>query len=146
MSGELDRLVGGAAHVAAAVETEDRAAVMDSLILCKFLRGVFTDPFTEWAGLLSAVTGWEVDALELRRTARRIVLAKRAFNLREGWRPADDWLPERLLTEPVRLPSGREAGLTPERLRTMIDGYYAARGLDGRGRPDQAQLADLRLS
>jgi aldehyde:ferredoxin oxidoreductase len=119
---------------------------MDSLILCKFLRGVFTDPFTEWAGLLSAVTGWEVDGLELRRTARRIVLAKRVFNLREGWRPADDWLPERLLTEPVRLGSGREAGLTPERLRAMIDGYYAARGLDGQGRPDQAQLTDLRLS
>jgi len=146
LSGELDRLDGGAAHVAAAVETEDRAAVMDSLILCKFLRGVFTDPFTEWAGLLSAVTGWAVDAPELRRTARRIVLAKRVFNLREGWRPADDWLPERLLAEPVRLASGREAGLTPERLRAMIDGYYDARGLDDQGRPDQAQLADLRLS
>jgi len=146
LSGELDRLDGGPAHVAAAVETEDRAAVMDSLILCKFLRGVFTDPFTEWAGLLSSVTGWEVDGPELRRTARRIVLAKRVFNLREGWRPADDWLPERLLAEPVRLGSGREAGLTPERLRSMIDAYYAARGLDEQGRPDEAQLTDLRLS
>ena len=28
----------------------------------------------------------------------------------------------------------------------MIDGYYAARGLDGEGRPDQASLADLRLA
>jgi len=46
LSGDLDRLDGGDAHVAAAIETEDRAAVMDSLILCKFLRGVFTDPFT----------------------------------------------------------------------------------------------------
>ena len=52
LSGDLDRLDGGDAHVAAAIETEDRAAVMDSLILCKFLRGVFTDPFTEWAALL----------------------------------------------------------------------------------------------
>ena len=41
LSGELDRLDGGVAHVAAAIETEDRAAAMDSLILCKFLRGVF---------------------------------------------------------------------------------------------------------
>jgi aldehyde:ferredoxin oxidoreductase len=146
LSGDLDRLDGGAAHVAAAVETEDRAAVMDSLILCKFLRGVFTDPFTEWGGLLSAVTGWTVDAAELRRTARRIVLAKRVYNLREGWHPRDDWLPPRLLAEPVRLASGREAELTPERLRAMIDGYYAARGLDERGRPDEAQLTDLRLS
>jgi aldehyde:ferredoxin oxidoreductase len=132
--------------VAAAVETEDRAAIMDSLILCKFLRGVFTEPFEEWAGLLSSVTGWDVDGSELRRTARRIVLAKRVYNLREGWRPADDWLPERLLSEPLRLASGREAGLTPVRLRAMIDAYYTARGLDDQGQPGQDQLTDLRLS
>ena len=146
LSGELDRLDGGDAHVAAAVETEDRAAIMDSLILCKFLRGVFTEPFEEWASLLSAVTGWDVDGAELRRTARRIVLAKRVYNLREGWRPADDWLPERLLSEPLRLASGREAGLTPVRLRAMIDAYYETRGLDDQGQPGPAQLADLRLS
>jgi aldehyde:ferredoxin oxidoreductase len=145
LSGDHDRLAGGAAHVAAAIETEDRAAVMDSLILCKFLRGVFTEPFGEWAALLSAVTGWDVDGAELRRTARRIVLAKRVFNIREGWQPGDDWLPERLLAEPLLLGSGRVAALTPERLRGMIDAYYAARGLDGSGRPDPADVADLRL-
>ena len=130
----------------AAVETEDRAAVMDSLILCKFLRGVFTEPFDEWAALLSAVTGWDTSGAELRQTARRIVLAKRVFNLREGWRPQDDWLPDRILSEPLPVASGRVATLTPERLRDMIDGYYAARGLDGEGRPDQSSLADLRLA
>ncbi len=145
LSGEHDRLAGGPAHVTAAIETEDRAAVMDSLILCKFLRGVFTDPFSEWAALLSAVTGWDVDGAELRQTARRIVLAKRVFNIREGWQPGDDWLPERLLSEPLQLGSGRVAALTPERLRGMIDGYYAARGLDQLGRPDPADLAGLRL-
>ena len=30
LSGDLDRLAGGDAHVAAAIETEDRAAAMDS--------------------------------------------------------------------------------------------------------------------
>jgi aldehyde:ferredoxin oxidoreductase len=145
LSGEIDRLAGGEAHVTAAIETEDRAAAMDSLILCKFLRGVFTDPFGEWAALLSAVTGWDVSGAELRRTAQRIVLAKRVFNIREGWQPEDDWLPERLLSEPLQLGSGRVATLTPERLRGMIGGYYAARGLDGSGRPAPAQLPDLRL-
>ncbi len=145
LSGDLDRLDGGTAHVAAAVETEDRAAVMDSMILCKFLRGVFEDPFTEWAGLLSAVTGWPLTGAELRQTARRIVLAKRLFNLREGWQPADDWLPERLLSEPLELASGRVAALTQGRLRAMIDGYYAARGLDSEGRLGPADLADLHL-
>lgn len=140
LAGGLDRLDGGAAHVAAAIETEDRAAVMDSLILCKFLRGVFTGsgdpdaPWPEWARLLSLVTGWDVDAAQLRATARRIVLAKRAYNQREGWRPEDDWLPPRLLDQPLTVASGRTARLTPERLRAMVDGYWAARGLDEDGR------------
>jgi aldehyde:ferredoxin oxidoreductase len=146
LSGDHDRLEGGHPHVVAAIESEDRAAIMDSLILCKFLRGVFSEPFDEWAALLSAVTGWNVDGTELRRTARRIVMAKRVFNIREGWLPADDWLPERLLSEPLRIGSGRVATLTPERLRGMIDGYYAARGLDGQGRPAGGSLADLQLS
>src|SRR5499427_1575123 len=145
LSGDLDRFAGGDAQVAAAIETEDRAAVMDSLILCKFLRGVFREPFEEWAPLLSAVTGWDADGAELRATARRIVLAKRVFNIREGWQTGEDWLPERLLSQPLETGSGRVATLTPERLRAMIDGYYAARGLDGQGRPDPASLADLRL-
>jgi aldehyde:ferredoxin oxidoreductase len=113
---------------------------MDSLILCKFLRGVFTDPFTEWAGLLSAVTGWEVSGGELRETARRIVMAKRVYNIREGWQPEDDWLPERLLNEPLTLPSGRVATLTADRLRAMIGSYYKMRGLDPEGRPDLATV------
>ena len=146
LSGDLDRLDGGDAHVAAAIETEDRAAVMDSLILCKFLRGVFTDPFTEWAALLSAVTGWEVSGEELRETARRIVMAKRVYNIREGWQPADDWLPDRLLNEPLTLPSGRVAALTADRLRAMIDSYYKMRGLDPEGRPDLAVVDDLGLA
>ena len=144
LSGDHDRLAGGAPHVAAAIETEDRAAIMDSLILCKFLRGVFTEPFDEWAGLLAAVTGWDTDGAELRQTARRIVLAKRVFNIREGWRPADDWLPQRLLSEPLHT-GGRVATLTPARLHGMISAYYAARGLDEQGRPDEADLAGLRL-
>ena len=146
LSGDLDRLDGGDAHVAAAIETEDRAAVMDSLILCKFLRGVFTDPFTEWAGLLSAVTGWEVSGEELHETARRIVMAKRVYNIREGWQPADDWLPDRLLNEPLSLPSGRVATLTADRLRAMIGSYYKMRGLDPEGRPGPAAADDLGLA
>jgi aldehyde:ferredoxin oxidoreductase len=145
LSGELDRLDGGAAHVAAAIGTEDRAAVMDSMILCKFLRGVFAEPFTEWAALLTLVTGWPMDAAELRVAARRIVLAKRAFNLREGATAADDRLPARMLETPLELGSGRTASLSAGRLQSMVDGYYLARGLDEAGRVAAADLADLLL-
>jgi aldehyde:ferredoxin oxidoreductase len=145
LSGRHDRLAGGEAHVAAAIETEDRAAVMDSLILCKFLRGVFTEPYREWARLLSAITGWEVDGEELEATAKRITLAKRAFNAREGWTRADDGLPERFLTESLEVASGRAAALTRKRLDDMIESYYDARGLDTSGVLTPAQIEDLRL-
>jgi aldehyde:ferredoxin oxidoreductase len=145
LSGEHDRLNGGAAQVAAAVGTEDRAAVMDSMILCKFLRGVFDDPFTEWAALLRAVTGWDLDAAELHTVARRIVLAKRVFNQREGATAADDTLPKRMLDTPLQLGSGRVAALTAERLQAMVAGYYAERGLDEEGRPGQEAEAALLL-
>jgi aldehyde:ferredoxin oxidoreductase len=145
LSGDLDRLLGGADHAAAAIETEDRAAIMDSLILCKFLRGVFEDPFPDWAGLLAPITGWDVTGDELRRTAGRIVLAKRIYNLREGWTRAEDWLPERFLDESLELPSGRPAALTAERLRRMIDTYYTRRGLDTQGRPLPATEEELGL-
>jgi aldehyde:ferredoxin oxidoreductase len=73
-------------------------------------------------------------------------MAKRVYNIREGWQPADDWLPDRLLNEPLTLPSGRVAALTAGRLRAMIDSYYKMRGLDSEGRPDLAVADDLGLA
>ena len=133
-SARADRLHGSpeAAHLA--VETEDRAALMDSLILCKFLRGVFSDLFEEGATLLGHVTGWDVTADELQTAARRIITAKKLFNVREGWTPAEDTLPKRFLSE--ELPDGASAGaaLPRERLQAMIRAYYVARGWDAEGR------------
>ncbi len=146
LGGELDRFDPSDAHVAAAIGTEDRAAIMDSMILCKFLRGVFDDPFDEWAELLSLVTGWHMDGDELTDTARRIVLAKRMFNLRAGWTPDDDGLPDRLLDTPVELSSGRTATLARDRLETMIATYHRARGLDADGVPTASAWDDLHLS
>jgi aldehyde:ferredoxin oxidoreductase len=145
LSGAYDRLAGGEPHVAGAIDTENRAAVMDSLILCKFLRGVFADPFPEWARLLNSVTGWDVDADELATTARRIVLAKRLFNLREGWTREEDWLPDRFLSESLELESGRTATLTAARLEAMISSYYRGRGLDKDGVPSPVTVSGLSL-
>ena len=100
-SDKVDRRHATLDSVRHAIDTEDRAALMDSLILCKFLRGVFSDFHAEAAGMLRAVTGWDVTADELRDTARRIVAAKRQVNLLAGWTPAEDTLPERFLDTPL---------------------------------------------
>ena len=51
--------------------------------------------------MLRLVTGWDVTADELRDTARRIVAAKRQFNMLAGWTPDEDTLPERFLDTPL---------------------------------------------
>lgn len=109
-----------------AIETEDKAALMDSLIICKFLRGVFEDFYAEAAEMLRSVTGWDVDGGELRDIAVRIVSAKRQFNLLAGWTPAEDTLPDRFLGTP--LPNDPEASLSRELLDSLVAEYRRQRG------------------
>jgi aldehyde:ferredoxin oxidoreductase len=145
-SQRADRLHGSPEAARLAVETEDRAALMDSLILCKFLRGVFSDLFAESAEMLCDVTGWDISADELRTVARRIVTAKKLYNVREGWTAAEDTLPKRFLSE--GLPNGVSAGavLPAARLQEMIQTYYQSRGWDEKGRVSTGQIAELCLT
>ena len=144
-SARVDRLHGSDQSARVAVETEDRAALIDSLILCKFLRGVFTDLYAECAELLQFVTGWDVSADELRRTAARIVTAKKLFNVREGWTAAEDTLPRRMLSQ--GLPAGLASGATlpAERLQKMIAAYYHERGWDPAGQVPPRVVEELEL-
>ena len=122
----VDRRNVGPESAHLAVETEDKAALMDSLILCKFLRGIFVDFFEESAEILSLVTGWEVTANELRQTAQRIVTAKKRFNILAGWTPAEDTLPARMLQK--ALPEDSRSHLSADRLASLIKAYNLARG------------------
>jgi aldehyde:ferredoxin oxidoreductase len=125
-SDKVDRRHATLDSVRHAIDTEDRAALMDSLILCKFLRGVFVDFHAEAAAMLRAVTGWDVTADELRETARRIMAAKRQVNLLAGWTLDEDTLPERFLDDP--LPGDPAAVLTAERLQQLVAEYHRQRG------------------
>ena len=125
-SDKVDRRHATLDSVRHAIETEDRSALMDSLILCKFLRGVFADFYTEASDMLRQVTGWDVTAGELRETARRIVAAKREVNLLAGWTREEDTLPERFLTTP--LPGDPAAALTHDCLQELVTEYHRQRG------------------
>ena len=124
-SDKVDRRHATRESVRHAIDTEDRAALMDSLILCKFLRGVFADLHAESAEMLRAVTGWDVTADELRATARSILAAKHQFNLLAGWTPEEDTLPDRFFDDP--LPDDPGAVLTRERFRELIAEYHRQR-------------------
>src|SRR5262249_46224902 len=149
-SARADRLNGTPDAARLAVETENRAALMDSLILCKFLRGVFADLFAESAELLRLVTGWDVTADELRDVSRRVVTAKKLYNVREGWTREEDTLPPRFLSEDLPGHGTSQSSLPYQRLQTMVQAYYAARfwtddGLIPNSTIDRLGMYDLEL-
>jgi aldehyde:ferredoxin oxidoreductase len=144
-SGEVDRFRADSKRGSLVAASEDFAATLDSLIVCKFLRKCFSDYYQEAAEILSKVTGWDYTGAELKRAGERIHTLKKLFNIREGWQPEDDWLPQRLLSE--ALPTGVAAGvgLSSDELRQMIHSYYQARGWDDYGYISESRLAELNL-
>jgi aldehyde:ferredoxin oxidoreductase len=145
-SGEVDRLHGDSSRGALVAASEDFAAVLDSLIVCKFLRKCFTDFYTEAAEVLARVTGWDYTGPEVRRAGERIHTLKKLFNIREGWQPDSDWLPERLLTESLPTGVARGVGLSRDELNEMVRGYYEAREWDATGFIPDRKLDQLGIT
>lgn len=138
-SDQLDPHAEALAWARAAARAEDRAAVLDSLTICKFLRHCFSDFFTEAAELFVRVTGLSMTAEELRLAGERINTVKKLFNIRQGWTRADDTLPPRLL-------SGEAGGLTAAELDRLIQAYYRVRGWDEQGLVPPERLHELGLA
>ena len=145
-SGEVDRLHGDAGRGPLVAASEDFAGVLDSLIVCKFLRKCFTDFYSEAADLLAKVTGWPYCAAELRQIGERINAQKKLFNIREGWQPDDDWLPPRLLDEKLADGVAQGTELRPSELHEMIQSYYLARGWSDRGFIPESKMRELKIS
>jgi aldehyde:ferredoxin oxidoreductase len=114
-------------------EREDLAAIFESLMICGLMRGCFQDFLSEAAHLYALATGIKLSPDELKQAGERINNLKKAFNIREGWKRTDDWLPPRLFEEGVS--SGKETRnlLSEKRLQAMIDAYYEARGWTPKG-------------
>ena len=142
-SERADRRHGDARSALLAIETEDRAALLDSLILCKFLRGVFGDLEAEAAEMLGAVTGLPYTADSLHDVARRVVNARKCVNEREGWTAIEDTLPPRFLSDRPDTPGA--PFLPVARLEAMIAAYYHARGWPADGRVPRALRQSLGL-
>jgi aldehyde:ferredoxin oxidoreductase len=129
--------------VAAAIATENRAALIDSLILCKFLRGVFPDLYEEAAEMLNMVCGWDLTASELVTTSERIVAAKKLFNIGCGWTPREDTLPARFFDSP--LTDDPQARLSHDKFQQAVERYNRERRWTKDGWIRAAELQRLRL-
>lgn len=145
ISGQMDRLKDEPGKGLLVKEQEDFAAVFDSLILCKFIRKCFDDFYPDMAYLYSQATGLNMTPSELMVAGERINNIKKAFNIREGWKRSDDWLPKRLFSDPVKGVEGREAVISEEGLNRMIDEYYQARGWTSEGIITDEKMRELEL-
>lgn len=115
-------------------------AAMDSLIICRFIGLAVSEEY--FARLLAAVTGGSYQPQDLHVIGERIWNMERLYNIREGFTQADDTLPERLLSEPVK--SGPSKGYVVD-LDPMLKDYYRFRGWDAKGLPTSRKLSELGL-
>lgn len=118
----------------------DLTAAIDSIGMCLFTS--FALGAEDYAALIAAGTKWDMTAEELLKAGERVWNLEKQYNIREGWKPEDDRLPDRLVKEP--LPEGPSKGMV-SRLSEMLPKYYALRGWDEKGYPTQKKLTELGL-
>ena len=121
---------------------QDTRGYIDSLGICTVVRSTmgFTDnPSGE---VMEAVTGVDLTP-DLITIGERIVNLERMILNREGLGRKDDYLPRRIMEEP--LPEGPAKGsvLTRDMYDVMLDEYYQLRGWDGDGVPFPETLRKL---
>ena len=120
LSGEVDKdnIRGKAAlHI----DYEDRAALFDSLILCRFFRDFIL--WDELAMIIEATTGMALTRDELEVLANNITQQTRAYNIREGLDASTDILPKRFLQEKTE----EGASLSAQDLQIMLGEYNVIR-------------------
>ncbi len=108
---------------------QDCGIIADILGVCRFylFEGLESEDF---ARLMVALTGWDIDGRELLDAGERVINVQRLFNTREGIRKTDDMLPERCLKRPEfgKYSSVEECEI--KNYEQMLEEYYEARGWD----------------
>ena len=125
-----------------------RTATTDAPTMCAFLldMAVVGIAAQNTASLMEAVTDLTYTPDDVLQVGERINNLAHAFNVREGLTRADDTLPERLLTEPLKGGASKGHFISREELDQMLDEYYAERGWDVEtGVPTREKLEELGL-
>ncbi|MCP3871042.1 MAG: aldehyde ferredoxin oxidoreductase family protein [Gammaproteobacteria bacterium] len=132
--------VGTEGRAAVVKNSQDTAAVIDSLGLCMFTRNVWR--LDDYADQIGAACGEGWTRSRLAETGERIYNLERWFNTRAGLTRRADSLPLRFLTEPSKEGAGKGwVSKMPE----MLVEYYKERGWDEEGVPTASTLQRLGL-
>lgn len=127
----------GIEKVKAVMDLEERNAIYDSAILCKFGRSLYI-----WENLVKAlnvVTGFKYTIDELKEVATRIIVLHRYINKTTI---EEDKLPKRWMMEPVEY-EGTTYVVTQEEWRRMLGLYYKLRGYKEDGSVPEEVLKSL---
>ena len=130
---------GDLERVRRVIAEQNRRSVLWSLIVDDFVGEGFADLGAEWLSEL----GYDLSPADLASLGERVWTLTRLFNVREGLDREADRVPE-ALTEPAAGGGGK--AIDPNAFEALLDGYYAARGWDERGRPTEETLDRLGLS
>ena len=120
--------------------TQDVAAAIDSSGLCMFTRSAWS--LDDYADQIDAACGGGWTGGRLLETGERIYNLERCFNNLAGFKPGDDSLPARCMTEPAK--TGKAEGWV-SRLNEMLPEYYSIRGWNQAGAPTEETLKRLKL-
>jgi len=112
-----------------------------ALGICIFSGMFGTYPFPE---MLKVTTGWEYSSVDIMKVGERIQALRQAFNIREGVKPSDYKLPDRIKGIPPLL-SGATANVTID-LDSLVKDFYKAMDWNlESGKPSKEKLQELGL-
>jgi aldehyde:ferredoxin oxidoreductase len=143
IKGKVDRLKEEPGRAKLIIPTENLYGVIDSLIICKFTRGIYEND-AEMALVYNLISGIPMDAETLLRAGERIVNLSKCFNIREGWTRKDDTLPLRCFEDPVKI-GDQDVVVDRDGFDMMVSEYYQLRGWDEEGIPTAEKLRELGL-
>ena len=99
---------------------------MDCLGVCVFTTS--TSPLKLYSDALAAVTGWDMNVMDIIKCVERSVTLSRLFNFKHGF-TLDDDLPSKRILEPPY--DGPAKGISPiDHVKTMLVEYYQEMGWD----------------
>jgi len=128
-----------------AKKLQDFGVLPDILGICKFY--VYCGlGLTELAELTSSLAGWDIGGGELLSIGERVWNLQRVFNIREGIKRADDYLPQRVRKVPEFGKYSSVAECEIKDYEQMLDEHYQARGWSREtGIPTKKKLEQLGL-
>ena len=143
IKGKVDRLKEEEGRGKLIIPTENIYAIIDSLIICKFTRGIYEND-AEMAEVYNQITGIPMDAKKMILAGERILNLSKCFNIREGWTRKDDTLPPRCFKDPAQI-GDKKVVVDEVGFNKMVEEYYATRGWTKEGIPSAAKLKELGL-